>query len=149
MSKLSIDLSFVVPGTRGLKDVSVARALEYMARNGHGGTADPEEGDEVSQAERAALAIVYAARRMMALNKDADRVEHGKLATRFYAPRVEQTKNAPKRLLALVTSVHGLSPSAVKPAKVAKPVKAPTAKPVKVAPAKVAPVKVAPVRLAR
>jgi hypothetical protein len=84
MAKISISTDSKIDGTRGLNDMTVAQALRYMASKGHGGTGE----EDISDAVRAERAIVYAARRMMALNKDSDRIEAGKAPERIYTPRV-------------------------------------------------------------
>jgi hypothetical protein len=48
----------------------------------------------------------YAVRRKVALHKDAKRHAAGKLASRLYAPRLDNIAKAPGKLATLVSNVH-------------------------------------------
>ena len=109
---LSISLAASFEGKRGVPDMTVEDALEYLAGE-----------DEGSIEEVAEAAIVYAARRKMALAKDQDRFSSGKLAARIYGVRL--VEEAPDKVAdALGTYKEATVAALARAAKRAKPRKA-------------------------
>lgn len=123
MAKISIDTraSHVSRG----ESMTVAQALKYIRTTRAG-----DEDEPMSESDAASYAVVYAARRMMALAKDQSRVDSGKRPTRIYTPRVAQVKGvkpaalkhrdeAKERLSKDLGLVPAKAPKAVKTRKVA------------------------------
>ena len=137
---ISIDPSHVYT-SRG-DSMTVREALAWVADN----MTDEEGAATYSPADL----IVYGVRRLMALHKDGKRYGAGKLASRFYAPRLDNLSDkvrAPKPLVTAVAVIHEVAERAHAAAPASKPApvktarKAPASKP---APAPAAPVKTAP-----
>jgi hypothetical protein len=123
---ISIDLSHVFTSGRG-EEESVKDALRWLAD--HMSETDEESGEETIPFTPADL-IVYAVRRLRALHKDNKRYGSGKLANRYYAPRLDNVKDGTKvarKLAQGVTLVHEAAE---------RPAKAPARKPTRKATAK-------------
>lgn len=102
---LSIDLNHTFTSGRGESE-TVKDALHWI--NANMSTENEETGEETIPFTPADL-IVYAVRRLRALHKDGKRYSAGKLATRYYAPRLDNVKDGAKvarKLVQGVTLVH-------------------------------------------
>jgi hypothetical protein len=75
--------------------MTVGEALDYIV-NLKQSTGEDGEEQSLTKSEAAALAIVYAARRMRALATDQKRYNAGKAPARVYVPRVDKVKGARK-----------------------------------------------------
>jgi hypothetical protein len=89
--------------SRGDKE-TVREALAWLEKNMSG--EDEETGEEAGPAYEPGDLIVYAVRRLRALHRDGRRHKAGKLAAHLYAPRLDNVQRAPKKLAALVETVH-------------------------------------------
>lgn len=101
---ISISLAHVYT-SRGEQE-SVEDALRWLDKNMS--STDEETGEETIAYTPADL-IVYAVRRLRALHKDGKRHGAGKLASRFYGPRVDKLEKVPAVLARAVEAVDEAS----------------------------------------
>lgn len=121
---ISIDLSHEFVSGRGESE-TVKDALAWYASH----MADEDGNVPMTAGDL----LVYAVRRLRALHKDGNRHAAGKLASRFYAPRLDNLSTkvkVPKALAGAVETIHSVgekTSAPVKPARKAAPSKsAPT-----------------------
>jgi hypothetical protein len=133
---ISINLDHTFTSGRG-EEETVRDALKWLEANMS--TEDEDTGETLVPFTPADL-VVYAVRRLRALHKDGKRYDAGKLATRYYAPRLDNLSDKvrpPRKLVGAVETIHEVA-NGDKPKATPKP-----AAPAKAAP-KAAPAKAAP-----
>jgi hypothetical protein len=128
MAKFTIDTTHKFTTGRGETE-TVAEALAWAMKHLNG---EDEETGEETVAYTPADLIVYAVRRLRALNKDGKRHASGKLASRLYAPRLDNVEKAPRGVVEAVATLDAIQEKLngeSKPATKAAPTKAPKGSP--------------------
>ncbi len=106
--KITIDMNHTFVSGRG-EEESVKDALAWYRDN--------FEDDDGNVPYEPADLLVYAVRRLRALSKDNARHDAGKLARRFYSPRLDNVKDkarVPRKLAQGATLIHEAAASAEK-----------------------------------
>lgn len=105
---INLDHAFTSRG----ESETVKEALAWVEKHV---TSEDEEGESIPAFTPGDL-LVYAVRRLRALHKDAKRYDAGRLASRLYAPRLDNVEHAPKALTVAVASIDAVSERLAKPA---------------------------------